>query len=258
MTETAKTTEDMPELSLVIPCYNEEDVIGNTAAHLIEAFRVMDVDLELVLVDNGSVDSTGEIIDKLIADGCPVVKRTVAVNQGYGSGVLCGIEASRGKFIGFTCADGQVEAEDVAKAYKMAAQMKEDKLVKVRRRFRMDGLARKCISTLYNVLITVMFGGLGSIDINGNPKIIKREHIERMNLQSKDWFIDAEMMIKAKKLGLGVYEFNVLSRMREGGSSNVNAGTCWEFVINLLRYRFGKAGRIESEQQREVSYSDER
>jgi len=258
VTEIIEETENTPELSLVIPCYNEEDVIGNTAAHLIEVFRAMDVDLELVLVDNGSVDGTGKIIDELIADGCPVVKATVTVNQGYGNGVLCGIEASRGKFIGFTCADGQVEAEDVAKAYRSAAQMKEDKLVKVRRRFRMDGLARKCISTFYNLLITVMFGGLGSIDINGNPKIVKREHIERMKLESKDWFIDAEMMIKAKKLGLEVHEFNVLSQMREGGSSNVNAGTCWEFVVNLLKYRFGKSGRIESEQQREVSHSDGR
>ena len=80
-----------------------------------------------------------------------------------------------------------------------------------------------------------MFGGLGSIDINGNLKIIPRNYLERMNLQSKDWFLDAEVMIKAKKLGLEVYEFNVMSQMREGGSSNVNKGTCWEFIVNLLK-----------------------
>jgi hypothetical protein len=151
--------------------------------------------------------------------------------------------------IGFTCADGQVEAGDVAKAYRIAAQMKEDRLVKVRRRFRMDGFIRKCISVFYNVLITTMFGGLGSIDINGNPKIIPRKYIDRMNLKSKDWFLDAEIMIKAKRLGLKVYEFNVLAQMREGGTSNVSAGTCLEFLANLLRYRFGKAGSIESEQE---------
>ncbi len=247
MTETTDRTENIPELSLVIPCYNEEDVIGITAAHLMKVFRNMEVDLELVLVDNGSIDNTGKIIDKLIEDGHPVVKETVTVNQGYGNGVLSGLKVCRGKMVGFVCADGQVEAEDVAKTYRIAAQMKEDKLVKVRRRFRMDGLMRKCVSTFYNVLITVMFGGLGSIDINGNPKIIPREYVERMNLQSKDWFLDAEIMIKARKLGLEVYEFNVLSQMREGGSSNVNAGTCWEFIVNLLKYRFGGALNIKSE-----------
>ena len=53
--------------------------------------------------------------------------------------------------------------------------------------------------------------------------------------------------IKAKKLDLEVYEFNVFSQMRPGGSSNVNAGTCWEFFINLLKYRFGKSGSVKSE-----------
>ena len=51
MTETVENTENIPELSLVIPCYNEEDVIGNTAVHLIKVFKAMDVNLELVLVD---------------------------------------------------------------------------------------------------------------------------------------------------------------------------------------------------------------
>jgi glycosyltransferase involved in cell wall biosynthesis len=249
VTETVESTENIPELSLVIPCYNEEDVIGNTAVHLIKVFKAMDVNLELVLVDNGSVDNTSKKIDKLIADGYPVVKVTVTVNQGYGNGVLCGIKASRGKLVGFVCADGQVEADDVAKTYRIAAQAKEDKIVKVRRRFRMDGLVRKLVSIFYNVLINVMFGGLGSIDINGNPKIIPRNYLERMDLQSKDWFLDAEVMIKAKRLGLEVYEFNVMSQMREGGSSNVNTGTCWEFIINLLKYRFGIKGNEKSEKK---------
>lgn len=69
-----------PDLSLVIPCYNEADVIRNTATRLVRVFRDRDVKLELILVDNGSKDATGEIIDQLVADGLPVVKVTVPVN----------------------------------------------------------------------------------------------------------------------------------------------------------------------------------
>ena len=68
--------------------------------------------------------------------------------------------------------------------------------------------------------------------------------MERMQLQSKDWFLDAEIMIKAKRLGLEVLEFNVLAQMREGGTSNVRLDTCWEFVLNLLRFRFSRGERI--------------
>jgi len=228
-----------PELSLVIPCYNEEDVIRNAAVRLVQSFREMGVDSEFVLVDNGSVDNTGKIIDDLIGEGLPIVKIKVEVNQGYGYGVLQGLQASRGDMIGFTCADEQVEAQDVAKTYRIAAEAKGPKLVKVRRRFRIDGLFRRIVSITYNFVTIIMFGGLGSIDINGNPKILPREYLERMNLQSKDWFLDAEVLIKAKKLGLKVHEFNVMAQMRGGGTSHVRFSTCWEFVVNLLRYRFG-------------------
>ncbi len=228
-----------PDLSLVIPCYNEADVIRNTATRLVRVFRDRDVKLELILVDNGSKDATGAIIDQLVADGLPVVKVTVPVNQGYGNGILMGLTATNGKLVGFSCADGQVEAHDVGKVYDVASNLRSPHLVKVRRRFRMDGFTRKIVSIIYNLGTIVMFGGLGSIDINGNPKIMPAEYLRRMNLESKDWFLDAEVMIKAKVLKLPVFEMNVIAQMREGGKSNVRGSTIWEFVRNLWRFRFG-------------------
>jgi glycosyltransferase involved in cell wall biosynthesis len=234
-----------PDLSLVIPCYNEAAVLHNTITRLAQSFQAKGVKAELLLVDNGSEDATGEIINKLIQEGLPVFKETVEVNQGYGNGILRGLPLCRGRFVGFSCADGQVEAEDVVKLYEIASHAKFPKLVKVRRRFRMDGFRRKVISIIYNVVANIMFGGLGSIDINGNPKILPRQYLERMNLESKDWFLDPEVMIKAKRLGLGVFEMNVIAQMREGGSSHVHSTTCWEFLVNLLRYRFVGRGRIQ-------------
>ena len=108
----------------------------------------------------------------------------------------------------------------------------------------MDGAIRKVVSVIYNVSAAALFGGLGSIDINGNPKILPRDYLDRMYLQSKDWFLDAEIMIKAKQMGLGVVEMNVFSQMREGGSSNVGMGTCLEFLKNLFRYRFSEIKAI--------------
>lgn len=236
--ERSDSTE--PDLSLAIPCYNEEDVVRSTVERLATAFRAKGIELELVLVDNGSSDTTSVVLDQLIEEGLPVVKLTIEVNEGYGNGVLRGLESCRGRFVGLIPADGQVDAEDVVKVYMMAAQSNTPKLVKVRRRFRMDGMSRKVVSVIYNATTTLMFGGLGSIDINGCPKIMPRDYMERMQLWSRDWFLDAEIMIKAKRLKLEVLEFNVLAQMREGGSSNVGADTCWEFVLNLLRFRFGR------------------
>ena len=109
----------------------------------------------------------------------------------------------------------------------------------------LDGWQRKVASVAYNGLITVMFPGLGSIDINGNPKLLPTDYARRMNLRSADWFLDAEIMIKSKRLGLQVLEINVLAQMRDGGTSNVNLGTCWEFLVNLFRWRLGGTSEVE-------------
>lgn len=237
-------SEHEVELSLVLPCYNEADGLRATVLELLEALAGRSVAAELVLVDNGSSDGTGAVIDELVAEGRPVVKVVVTVNEGYGNGILQGLKPCRGRLVGFLCADGQVEAADVVRIYDIAARATTPKLVKVRRRFRMDGLRRKLISTTYNVLTTAMFGNLRSIDINGNPKILPRQSLEAMRLESKGWFLDAEVMIKAKRLGLEVYELNVMAKMREEGLSNVKPETCWEFAVNLLRYRLGRAGQL--------------
>jgi hypothetical protein len=152
---------------------------------------------------------------------------------------LCGLQFATGRFIGFCCADGQVDAADVFKVYRIASQAKSPCLAKVRRRFRMDGLSRKIVSIIYNFGSIALFGGLSSLDINGNPKVLPMDYARRMNLASRDWFLDAEIMIKAKALKLNVIELNVFAQMREGGRSNVRPSTCWEFAVNLMRYRFG-------------------
>ena len=227
-----------PDLSLAIPCYNESAVVKTTVRDLVEAFGRSDTSIELVLVDNGSTDDTGAIIDGLVAEGHPIVKREVAINEGYGNGVLVGLASCTGRTVGFICADGQVDARDVVKLYEAVARSSTPKLAKVRRRFRMDGAKRKVVSIIYNGFANVVFMGLQSIDINGNPKIFPREYLERMDLRSTDWFLDAEVMLRAKQLGLPVFEMNVFAQMRPDGESHVRSSTIWEFILNLLRWRF--------------------
>ena len=241
----ASKQSGQPDLSLVIPCYNEEALIRNTAVRLIQSFGEKNIALELVLVDNGSQDGTGQIIDGLIAEGLSIVKKTIQVNQGYGNGILCGLQACTGQFVGYTHADEQVTAQDTVKMFEIVSEASTPQLAKVRRRFRMDGLVRKIISIIYNLMTNVLFGGLGSIDINGSPKIFPSAYLEYMNLQSKDWFLDAEILIKAKRLGLTVFEMNVLAQMRGGGTSHVRPGTCWEFLLNLFKYRLGSQERMQ-------------
>jgi glycosyltransferase involved in cell wall biosynthesis len=239
-----------PELSFVMPCFNEEEVIGYTIPQFVAAFEKADVRIELIAVDNGSKDGTGRIIREMAAKGLPVVPHRVEVNQGYGHGILEGFSRATAPWVGVVHSDGQVDAEDTVRLFEAIRHSKRPVLGKVRRRFRMDGLRRKIVSIAYNGLVWLLWPKLGSIDINGSPKILPRELLAALDLKSKDWFLDPEIMVKAHYLGARVVEMNVFARMRGSGLSHVRASTCLEFFKNLIRYRFSRELKLFRERGR--------
>jgi glycosyltransferase involved in cell wall biosynthesis len=240
MTSPAPTSSaaKRPDIALVMPCYNEEDSVGYTIRRLYAAFRNAGHTLQLVAVDNGSVDRTGEILQALAAEIEGLVPYRIDTNEGYGNGILVGLPLCTAPWIGIIPADGQVDAEDVVRLYQAVVDSNGRVLAKVRRRFRMDGLQRKIVSVTYNLFVWVLWPQLGSLDINGNPKILPSAVVSAMRLKSKGWFLDPEIMIKAHHMGIRVLEFNAFARMRSGGVSHVRLGTCWEFFRNLLYFRF--------------------
>lgn len=229
-----------PAVSLAIPCYNEEDILRTTVTRLLSAFAARGIALELVLVDNGSRDATGKIIDGMIRSGWPVVKRIVKVNQGYGWGVLTGLSACRAPLIGYTCADSPVDAEDAVRVYEVAAKARRPMLVKICRRFRMDGAFRRFTSWGYQTLAALLYWDLDVVDINGTPKIFPRESLAPLRLGAKGSALDLEILIKARRLGMDVLELSVFDRRREAGASKVNPNTVVEMATNLLRYRVSR------------------
>lgn len=229
-----------PDLSIVMPCYNEEGSVVSTVPRLVDAFRAANHRVELVTVDNGSADRTGEALAGLAARYPEVRVARVTVNQGYGWGILSGISHCTAEWVGFIPADGQVDAEDVVRLWEAAKASDGWVVAKVRRRFRMDGLARKVVSITYNMLVRLMWPTLATLDVNGVPKMLPRRALLSMQLESRGWFLDPELMVKAHYMGLRILEYNVFARMRGNGTSHVKAETCWEFLRNLMRYRFSR------------------
>ena len=227
-----------PDVSIVMPCYNEASIVEYTVRRLVSAFAERQWQLELVTVDNGSTDATGAILARLEAELPGVVRHRVEQNQGYGNGILAGLPLCQSDWVGTIPADGQVDAEDVVRLFEAVVASNGWVLAKVRRRFRMDGLWRKVVSVLYNLFVLALWPRLGSIDVNGSPKLFPRRAYEAMELQSKDWLLDPEIMIKAHRLGLTVLELNVFARMRGNGLSHVRATTCWQFFHRLLAFRY--------------------
>lgn len=228
-----------PELSLVLPCYNEEGCLEATVPPIAHAFERAGISIELVLVDNGSTDGTSQVIDRLIASGLPILKALVPVNKGQGLGIRTGLNAATGRFIGYLGADGQVSADDTRRVFEAARSAAVPTLAKARRGPRNDGLQRRVVSGLYNVLMRVLFLGIPSGDINCNPKIMPADVVRVLELTSTDWFLEAEVMLKIWRLRIPVVEIEVADRIRTAGRSHVRLRTMTEFLRNILSYRFG-------------------
>jgi hypothetical protein len=101
----------------------------------------------------------------------------------------------------------------------------------------MDGFLRKVVSVSYNSFVHLLWPTVGSWDVNGQPRMISRQLLLDMRLESVNWFIDPEMIVKAHHMGVRILEVNVFARMRGNGLSHVRATTCWEFFRCLLAFR---------------------
>ncbi|MBV8544666.1 MAG: glycosyltransferase [Acidobacteria bacterium] len=239
-----------PELSVVILCYRSGGAARAFAARIREALLDAGVDnYQLVLVGNyvaGSDDTTPDVVREL-ASGDPRIVCSAVVKQGMmGWDLRSGLALATGRYLAVIDGDGQVLVEDLVRIYRLLREQGLD-LAKTYRKERGDGLKRKVISLVFNGLFHVLFPGVLARDINAKPKILTRAAFERMTLQSSDWFIDAEIMIQARGLGLSVGETETEFLGLTGRRSFITLAAVFEFLRNLLRYRILEFRRRDRE-----------
>ncbi len=227
----------MPDISLVLPCYNEAETLAGSIPPLASALAALGSPFEILLVDNGSTDATAAAIARL-TQGNPCI-RSLALpppNRGYGGGVLAGLQAATGRWVGFLGADGQVPAEQVAAVVREALSSPPRTLVKALRRNRGDGTLRWIVSKGYNLTCRILVSA-PSRDMNATPKILLREDLLQLGLCATDWFLDAECVLQAKRHGFTLKEIPVDFLPRPGGASHVRIATIPEFLGNLWHHR---------------------
>jgi glycosyltransferase involved in cell wall biosynthesis len=222
-------------LSLVIPFFNEEDIMEDVVRAIADEMESRVGDYELVLVDNGSGDRTGDIADRLAGENGKLRAVHIPVNQGYGHGIIEGLKQCAGDHLGFMCGDGQTAPDAITKVYQRLLRTGAP-ICKVRRVVRRDDLPRRIITAVYNGIFPFMFN-VGVRDINGTPKIFTRGFYKELSPRCRDWFIDAEIIVKAARRGLAIEEEPVTFEKRRGGRSKIGFPAILEFLRNMLTYR---------------------
>lgn len=221
------------KFSLVIPCYNE----AKNIPLLLNRCRTLadKKNIEVVLVDNGSTDNTNEVLSQLLPlyPGCRSTR--VEINQGYGYGIVAGLQAARGELLGWTHADMQTDPQDVLSGIELFEKYGEDIFVKGRRYGRpiMDVFFTVGMSVFETLLLMRPMW-----DINAQPTMFSRKFFDSWKNIPTDFSIDLYAYYEAQKQGIKVHRFPVAFGERAHGLShwNVNWAAKGKFIKRTIDF----------------------
>jgi glycosyltransferase involved in cell wall biosynthesis len=232
----------MTELSVVVLCYHSGETILPFFDKLSEVLENLHIEYEIVLVANDfaeSKDETIKIVTQLASNQPNVIPITRIKEGMMGWDMLQGMNTCSGKYICVIDGDGQFPIESVAEVFSVIKDSDYD-IVKTYRVKRHDGTYRILLSSIYNLLFRLLYPGLHSKDVNSKPKILPRDVFSRLNLQSTDWFIDAEIMIAARDQKLMIKEIPITFSANASRKSFVKINAIVEFILNMIKFRFKK------------------
>ncbi len=211
-------------LSVFFPLFNEEGNVKEDVDRAIQVLEKLKLKYEILLINDGSSDKTGEIADKIAEDNPKVRVIHHKSNLGYGEALKSGFYSAKYETIVYTDGDGQFDFAEVTKFLEKIGEY--DLLIGYRIK-RRDPLFRIIFKKGWTFSLWTMFG-LTLKDVDCGFKMIKREVLQKIpKLESqRGAMINAELAIKAKKYGfrvgqVGVNHYPRLSGKPTGASINV-------------------------------------
>jgi glycosyltransferase involved in cell wall biosynthesis len=208
------------ELSLFLPCYNEEANLESTVNKTLPILIKTASKWELIIVNDGSKDKTGEVALRLQTKYPQNIKIvTHPLNRGYGASFKSGFYTAKYDWISFIDADGQFDFKDINKLLDVQKESQAD-LVIGYYLGRKVPLVRIWGSKLWQLAVFILFG-LKVRDIDCGFKLVRKKVIDTIPrlVAERGPFISSEFLIKAKKAGFKIAECGVFHYPRTAGEA---------------------------------------
>lgn len=238
-------------LSIVVPCYNEEKnipIIFSSFSKLTE-----NVDAEIIFVENGSSDNSEKVFNSLISQSSNKKIKILKVikNEGYGNGILKGLEIAEGDIVAWTHADLQTDPKDVLIAlqsyleHKAKAPQNEIFIKGTRKKRR---IAEAFFSWTMGIISSAILGSRIT-EVNAQPKLFSRSFYEKSirGNAPKDFSLDLFTLYMAKK-SCSIYEIPVFFNKRIYGEAKGGGSfrTRIKLIERTLKYIFELRKTIKS------------
>lgn len=223
-------TDDI-ELSIVLPCLNEEETLAACILKAQEGIESAAVVGEIVVADNGSTDASRQIALSL---GCRVV---VVEKRGYGSALAGGIAAARGKYVIMGDADDSYDFRHIAA---FISKLRSGHDLVMGNRFR-GGIERGAMPALHRYLGNPVLTGIGRLffkspcgDFHCGLRGFSKRAVEMMSLRTTGMEFASEMVVKATLLGMSICE--VPTSLSQDGRSRAPHLRTWRDGWRHLRF----------------------
>lgn len=220
-----------PSVSVVIPMYNEEAYVERAVRAARDVLEGMGADWEVIVVNDASSDRTGALAEDLArADPRVQVLHNVA-NRQLGGSLRAGWARARKDLILYTDADLPADLGELPRAAHLLEYQQADVLAAYRFDRTAEGPRRAVMAFGYNLLVRVLFD-LPVRDVNFAFKLFRRSLLERLRLTSEGSFIDAELLLRARRAGAHVIQMGVDYFPRRHGPSKLSSPAV---VAGILR-----------------------
>ncbi|MEY2448118.1 MAG: hypothetical protein QOH79_1594 [Acidimicrobiaceae bacterium] len=223
-------------LTLMFPMWNEEEMIHRTVGAARETGQDLvasgDIaDYEILLVDDASTDATAKIADELAAADTRVRVVHHAENRKLGGSVRTGLNEASGDLVLYTDADMPFDLADLGKALRLMRVYDADIVSAYRFDRTGEGALRAVYSYVYNSLVKLILG-LRIRDVNFAFKLVRKNVIVHLELESEGSLIDVELLAKAQRLGFHIIQFGVDYFPRDRGTSTLSSPAV---IVNIVK-----------------------
>jgi glycosyltransferase involved in cell wall biosynthesis len=223
---------EIPRVSVILPCRNEEKTVGLCIRKIKESFRKNRIDGEIIVSDS-STDRSAKIAGDL---GAKVISHG---RKGYGIACLEAFKAAQGEYIIIGDADNTYDFSQIP-GFIRALDEGYDLVVGSRLKGRMDKGAMPALhkhigNPLLSGLLNYMFG-LHISDAHSGFRAIRREALDRLNLKTTGMEFASEMLILAGKTGLRIKEIPISYAKRIGKSKLSSFSDGWRHLRFMLLY----------------------
>jgi len=227
----SQTTGQAARLSVFFPVYNDERTVRQVTEKAIRVCREIAAEFEVIIIDDGSPDRSGEIADELATTHDTVRVIHHNRNLGYGSAVRSGLATCRYEWICFTDGDDEYDLYDLKKLWELRDYY--DLIITFRYIRRYSGI-RNLISRVYNLVIRRLFFTRYR-DVSTGLRLARKTLIDDLTLEATSPFIGAEIAIKTMLKGYRVGEMGIQTFPRQfGRGGSTSPLNIYRTIVDML------------------------